>query len=425
MFQKLTVLLVFCCFLFSCGNSHGKRNTQENKVDKKIPVMETGGQSMPDRWIDKTTGHEIIKLTRREGNNQSFYFHNNPFLSAKDDRGYLMVFHGSTDQGDQLFTVNLQDYKIVQITHRHGNVRGEILGTKTREVFFQSHDSVFATNIDTHKEKLVYVFPKDFQGHISTLNSNETLLAGVYSPRDELQKVLKKYPSRPRNKEDWMYRTQEAHIPHTLFTINVKTKALKKIHRENNWLNHLQFSPTNPDSLLYAHEGIWELVNRTWLMNIKTGKTTLMHKRKVKMEINGHEFWSPDGKTIWFDLQIPRGATFYLAGVNTRTLNEKRYRMTRNEWSIHFNESPDQNLFAGDGGDPTQVAKAPNGMWIYLFKPEGDSLHAVKLVNMKYQKYRALEPNVHFSPDGKWIIFRANFEGKDESYAVRIAKKSV
>jgi tricorn protease len=27
------------------------------------------------------------------------------------------------------------------------------------------------------------------------------------------------------------------------------------------------------------------------------------------------------------------------------------------------------------------------------------------------------------SPDGKWIIFRANFEGREQVYAVEIAKK--
>ena len=33
-----------------------------------------------------------------------------------------------------------------------------------------------------------------------------------------------------------------------------------------------------------------------------------------------------------------------------------------------------------------------------------------------------VEPNVHFSPDRKWEIFRANFEGKEQVYAVEIAK---
>jgi len=29
---------------------------------------------------------------------------------------------------------------------------------------------------------------------------------------------------------------------------------------------------------------------------------------------------------------------------------------------------------------------------------------------------------VHFSPDQKWIIFRANFEGRENIYAVEIKK---
>ena len=48
---------------------------------------------------------------------------------------------------------------------------------------------------------------------------------------------------------------------------------------------------------------------------------------------------------------MPRGSTFYVAGVNVKTLEEKKYRLQRDEWSIHFTISPDQKLFAGDGGD--------------------------------------------------------------------------
>jgi oligogalacturonide lyase len=104
------------------------------------------------------------------------------------------------------------------------------------------------------------------------------------------------------------------------------------------------------------------------------------------------------------------------------TGKEIRYQLQRNEWSIHYNLSPDEKTFCGDGGDPSQVARATDGMWIYLFRPQDDSLRSEKLADMQFQKYRALEPNVHFSPDGKWVIFRANFTGKEEVYAVRIDK---
>jgi len=78
-------------------------------------------------------------------------------------------------------------------------------------------------------------------------------------------------------------------------------------------------------------------------------------------------------------------------------------------------------LFCGDGGDPGQVAKAMDGQWIYLFIPDPNRFYSEKLVNMKNHKY-SLEPNVHFSPDEKWIIFRANFEGDTNVYAVEVKK---
>jgi oligogalacturonide lyase len=43
-------------------------------------------------------------------------------------------------------------------------------------------------------------------------------------------------------------------------------------------------------------------------------------------------------------------------------------------------------------------------------------------VDKKHHNYR-LEPNVHFSPDDQLIIFRANFEGVEQIYAVETRKK--
>jgi oligogalacturonide lyase len=141
----------------------------------------------------------------------------------------------------------------------------------------------------------------------------------------------------------------------------------------------------------------------------------------MNMEIAGHEWFGVNGKTIWFDLQMPRGETFFVAGVHLATGKETRYRVQRNDWSVHYTSSADEKLFAGDGGDPGSVAKAKDGKWINLFYPEGDSLRAEKLVNMQYHQYR-LEPNVHFSPDQQWVVFRANFEGVENVYAVEMKK---
>ena len=395
------ISLLLCCFA-------GQAQTQK---------LQTGAQSsMPLEWIDQDTGHKLIRISRREGSNRSFYFHNNPFVEGKDGEGDLMVFYGATEQGNQLFSVNLKTLESEQLTDHPSRISGEIVGKQRREVFYQSQDSVFATHIDDHTTRLVYVFPEDMDGGITTLNADETKLAGSYAGKEK-REIYEKYP----NKGDYFERIFEAKIPHTLFTIDLETGEFREIHQENTWLGHIQFSPTDPDLLMFCHEGPWHKVDRIWTLRLNTGEVRLMHKRSVEREIAGHEFFSRDGKTIWFDLQIPRGETFYLAGVDVDSGDLKKYTMTRDEWSIHFNISPDQQLFCGDGGDPSQVAEAEDGMWLYLFTPNGDRLQSERLVNMQHHDY-SLEPNVHFSPDGQWVIFRANFEGESQIYAVEVEK---
>lgn len=385
--------------------------TSMQSLPAQILTLETGSQkTMPSEWIDRSTGHHIKRLTPMDQPNESFYFHNNPFLKTPDGKADLMIYY----RGPQLYVLNLKTMKHTQLTDKLVRKAGEIVGKIHREVFYQVKDSVFATHIDRATTRLVCVFPADFKGSITTLNADETLLAGSWATPAK-DSIYKLYPA----KGEYFDRIFDAKIPHTLFTINLKTGALEKIHSENTWLGHIQFSVTDPNILMFCHEGPWHKVDRIWNINLKTKVIQKIHSRTMEREIAGHEFWSWDGKTIWYDLQIPRGETFYLAGYRVADGQQTRYQMLRDEWSIHFNISRDQKLFCGDGGNPSQVAKAKDGMWIYLFHPEKDHLRSERLVNMKLHDYR-LEPNVHFSPDGKWVVFRANFEGMSQIYAVEL-----
>lgn len=391
------------------------------------PVMETGGQKMPNEWIDKDTHHKVIKLTRREGINMSFYFHNNPFVDNK------MVFYGSKDKhtskqhgaqeiynlnvkDKQLYTVDLASLKVEQLTKHSTQFGGEMVNAAVGKAFYQVNDSVFSVDIKSKKESLVYVFPPDFKAFVTTVNADGSLLAGEWSTPEE-REISKQYPE----KHDYFKRIFEAKLPRTLFTIDIKTKELNKIFTDSAWLNHIQFSSTDPHLLMFCHEGTWEKVDRIWTIDvIKKDKPVLIHKRTMDMEIAGHEWFSADGKYIYYDLQMPRGQTFFVGGTELTTGKEIKYSLARNDWSVHYTSSWDGLTFAGDGGDPGAVAKAPDGQWINLFTPVDDHFNTTKLVNMKHHNYH-LEPNVHFSPDGKWIIFRANFEGFENIYAVEIA----
>jgi len=303
-----------------------------------------------------------------------------------------------------------------------------------------------ATDVDTLVTRTIGTLPR--RASIATVNADETLLAGTYIEGDGLdynQQAGRQAQNgetnqqqnllQPLNKGQMMEQRLAARLPMAMFTLSAKTGEVKVIHRATDWLNHLEFSPTDPTLLMFCHEGPWHKVDRIWTIRTDGTQRTKIHTRTMAMEIFGHEFWSQDGKTIWYDLQTPRGEDFWLAGHNVENGTKTWYHLQRDEWSIHFNVTKDGKLFCGDGGDPGQVAHAKNGQWIYLFRPElfesrginepgmvqPGVFRAEKLVNMAKHNYR-LEPNVSFTPDAKWVVFRSNMFGDTYAFAVEVAK---
>jgi oligogalacturonide lyase len=389
----------------------------------------------PKTWIDPDTGHRVIRLTD-EPNSASLYFNQNGYTAD----GKKMVY--TTPEG--IHVLNLETRAAKQVVS--GRARIIVTGHRTQSVFYIRGDEVFATDVDTLATRTIGKLPR--RGSVATVNADETLLAGTYiegdgvdynqqagqqaqtQPNNQLQNLLQ-----PLNKGQMMEQRLAAHLPMAMFTLNAKTGEVKVIHRATDWLNHLEFSPTDPTLLMFCHEGPWHKVDRIWTIRTDGSQITKIHTRTMAMEIFGHEFWGHDGKTIWYDLQTPRGEDFWLAGYNVTSGERTWYHLQRDEWSIHFNVTADAKLFCGDGGDPGQVAKARNGQWIYLFRPELTTsrgvnekdfvqpgvLRAEKLVNMSKHNYR-LEPNVSFTPDAKWVVFRSNMFGDTYAFAVEVAK---
>ncbi len=407
----------------------------------------------PASWIDAKTGHRILRLSDAPGN-YALYFNYNAYTPQGD----VMIFQTA----DGISVADTKTWAVKPLLRRPG-LHLLFAGHRTRTAYFSEQAggtdapvTIYAADIDTGAVRKIADVPKG--SRIDTINADETLLAGQIAERDmplqpnaagvDIRTGQTAYAAnwpdgRPMTyadaKEFRLNQRLEARIPMEIFTVDVKTGTRRSVVKSTDWLNHLQFSPTDPTLLMYCHEGPWHKVDRIWTVRTDGSQRTKVHTRTMNMEIAGHEFWSPDGKTIWYDLQTPRGEDFWLAGYDVATAKRRWYHLDRNEWSVHYNVSADQKLFSGDGGDSEMVARAPDAKWLYLFRPRAvpdvagiradnaDSLIAAgtfateKLVDMSRQDYK-LEPNARFSPDGKWLIFRANIEGKAAIYAVETAK---
>ncbi len=395
----------------------------------------TGATEPPTSWIDPDTGHRIIRLTREPGSD-SFYFNYNGYTPD----GKRMAY--STPAGISVLNLATLEAKPV-VT---GTARAIIVGHKTPTIYYTrpTKDPFFATlwctNLDTGETRKLADLPR--RAGVATINADETLAAGTFIEGDanaggaydgtaSTGRMSATNLGEPVNKGEMMSRRLAAKLPMTMFTVDLRTGQVKNIiEHSTDWLNHQQFSPTDPTLLLYCHEGHWWLVDRIWSIRTDGTQNQLVHQRTMEMEIAGHEWWGADGQTLFYQLHYPRGMqSSFIASYNVGTGERVWYHYTPDQSSIHDNSSPDGKLFCGDGDK--------NSPWIFLFHPvrvpdnhtlgthliKGGYLESEKLVNMAKHNYR-LEPNPSFTPDQKFIVFRSNMFGPDYAFAVEVAKAS-
>ncbi len=444
---------------------------------------------LPVEWIDPDTGHRIVRLTTEPGS-ASLYFNQNAY--TPDGKKVIVT----TPKG--LATIELATRKLDLVVE--GEVRVIVAGHKTGDIYYSklvpkesikpdgtketvNEAWIFAANVETKAVREIAKLPR---GGIASINADETLMVGVYTegqqgfgsgrrreteappPAAGQPSMSNTSASQPNNgganptfqanySAKWPDGTPMTFAeakdlslhnrlmairqgpPQVIFTVSTQTGEVREVLKEHEWIGHLQFSPSDPQQIMFCHEGTWHEVDRVWLIRTDGTGLTKVHARTMNMEIAGHEFFNADGSFVWYDLQTPRGEDFWLGGYALATGKRTWYHLQRDEWSVHFNVSPDGTLFCGDGGDSEMVAHAPNGKWIYLFRtqripdvagvknPDSGNLidtgafKAERLVNMAKHDY-TLEPNVSFTPDMKWIVFRSNLQGAVHTYAVELAK---
>jgi len=449
-----------------------------NASGAAAPAVDLG----PSDWVDPDTGHRIIRLSQEPGS-RTLYFHD-PSYSPDGDK---LIFNTPSGVG-MVDITHLGEQPVKMEIVAQGT--GAIMARRSREVYVQGGGGrglraggaeaqpavtdataqpatqptgrrggrggrggggggrggpVYAVNIDTKAQRVI-------ANAVSTIISCDEswgfiVAQGAVDPtgktpppttRPYVSQLQRMFPGKQMTdltpnqqysvtKEEGLARRTLNPSPAAYTFINLKTGERKTTGYQYGSLDHQQWSPTDPNLLLYAHEGSWHEVDRTWIIDARTGDFRLMHKRSMDMEINGHEWWSFDGKTVWFDLQLPRSQDFWFAGVNIDTNVETRYHIKQDWWGIHFNSSRDNTLFADDGGDSTQVAFSSDGMWINLFRvqPDGSVTHE-RLANMSKHNYvtgqGGIEPNVSITPDKKWVIYTCNSYAGNEVYAVSTEK---
>ncbi|HEU4593214.1 MAG TPA: hypothetical protein VFS13_20090 [Steroidobacteraceae bacterium] len=201
--------------------------------------------------------------------------------------------------------------------------RGEGAGDSAR----QAPTEIFSVPATGGKPKRI---ARIARGFIGSVNADETLLLGVYAeeawqleqgprdPRFDANYAARGPDGKPlkfvQAKEVRLLQREQARIPMAMFTVNTATGEQTIIHRSTDWLNHLQFSPTDPQALMFCHEGPWHRVDRIWSMRLGS-EPQLVHRRgmnwsRTRGTANGCTCSAPGPSRTWRAYRPPTPNTW-------------------------------------------------------------------------------------------------------------------
>jgi len=215
----------------------------------------------PRQWVDADTGHRVVRLSDVPGSS-SLYFNFNGYTLAGD---YLVI---STPDG--LDKVRMVDFELSCVVRLHRPFKFLFVGQTHRRAYYQTLDdsAVWYADIDSGETRLV---KGGVSGDIQTINCTETLLGGVERDPTNTAPILALFENRDKKTDQFDYRASwpdgtpmsyadakevrlnerlNARVPMTMFVIDTATGVRRNVYSSTDWLNHLLFSPTDPDMLM-------------------------------------------------------------------------------------------------------------------------------------------------------------------------------
>ena len=422
------------------------------------PTAPAPTASAPSEWIDPATGHRIVRLSQEPGS-ASLYFHQNAYTPQGDK---LII---STPGG--LSTVNLKtrevELVVPGIKYGMGTSATIEVGRKTRTVYYQRNEGgqtvIYATDVDTKSTRQIAKL--GFTGEFGGVSADETLIFGKCPVPAGAAPAAGATPA-PAPPADTPAAATDGATPargrrggrgggagrmQQFFTVDIKSGAVKTFFPSTDNLNHDQCSPTDPTSCCSAMRA----TGTRWIASGPSTPTgparSSCTRAPCPMRSPAMSFSATTASSCGMTSKprarrssgsrsecVHRRAHPLSAGALAVVRPLQRFlerQALRGRWRRPEQRRQPQRVSRKPAAQPAQ-----NGQWMYLFTPQPDAVTTMKvggedvkvgkfdvekLVDLSKQNY-TLEPNLTFTPDDKWLVFRSNMEGATQVYAVEIAK---
>jgi len=270
-------------------------------------------------------------------------------------------------------------------------------------------------SLDGASTEVIYETPKGFQPAVLSPTADGESVTFCYS------EVLNLSTRTGRIYSDFFERFYRRPAS-VVMRVRTDGSGAEALWGEREWISHVSVSPTDPDIVVFCHEGPWHLVQRLSVVRASTHEVWPLLVQRPYLDRSGHEYFTASGRLVtqWSTRETPSSPqwTYYNALVDPSGENLEMYRYDGAQ-PTHMQTSPDESLFVGDGCNLPDVSDG-RGM-MALIRHEGDRAILQPLCRHDTSWLtQHSHPHPVFSPDGSSVLFNSDREGRSNVYLVRI-----
>lgn len=373
---------------------------------------------------DPYTGCPVTRLTPPDHTSHHMYFYNRMVTSDSSRLLYCAEINGRRN----LYLMELATGDAVQLTEGDAlDDYGAMISADDKSVYYQQDRKVWKLDLATLQRTCLYAAPDGWDCGNWGMSDDNRYLVMTETRRDTLPDLT--------GKKGWEFfplTCAAKPLCHIVY-LDTQTGEHHIVVEDRCWFGHAQLRPGDPDTILFCHEGPYDMIDaRLWLIQ-SDGSRYRCARPQPKDVIITHEFWMPTGDRLAYVYRkADDGSTETIRMMRPETLEEELFMPCLPY--AHFICDRQRRWFVGD----CQGQETP----IHLQTGEGrgqevrnDFIYLVDIARKKeiplcyhgtswttiHGTPQDAHPHPCFTPDGSGVVFTSDREGKPCVYLAKTA----
>lgn len=373
---------------------------------------------------DPYTGCPVTRLTPPDHTSHHMYFYNRMVTSDSSRLLYCAEINGRRN----LYLMELATGDAVQLAEGDAlDDYGAMISADDKSVYYQQDRKVWKLDLATLQRTCLYAAPDGWDCGNWGMSDDNRYLVMTETRRDTLPDLT--------GKKGWEFfplTCAAKPLCHIVY-LDTQTGEHHIVVEDRCWFGHAQLRPGDPDTILFCHEGPYDMIDaRLWLIQ-SDGSRYRCARPQPKDVIITHEFWMPTGDRLAYVYRkADDGSTETIRMMRPETLEEELFMPCLPY--AHFICDRQRRWFVGD----CQGQETP----IHLQTGEGrgqevrnDFIYLVDIARKKeiplcyhgtswttiHGTPQDAHPHPCFTPDGSGVVFTSDREGKPCVYLAKTA----